>query len=245
MAATASIITSTAPVTSLNSVPVTVIAGRWKTLRPDPAKQQVYSLEPDLRKCAFPFCGGWYLNPVNLATVSFQNEEQALNAPSSFAPIYIAKINYRALGLTQDQIKKFEQEAYAGKALIRGTLSDYRVYTQGIARPVYQLLARGAWLAANGNPHLGPYLDVRSSGIVCITTPCPYYEAELINTDILSLFDRVTFERARLTREQETLAWREISQGGLFMTAVTFSFEGLAGEGTGLAATQVYFSYPK
>lgn len=212
----------------------------------DAAKnEQVYSVSPDLRRCIYPLCGGWLLNPLNIATLDFQNEEQAAANSLQFAPIYVARINYRELELTKEQIQKFEQEAHSGKALLRGRLVEIRHWTKQFRQPIYELVASGSWLAANDNTPFGPYLDVKSSGIVCITTPCPYYEAELINTNIFSLFDAVNFERARLTREQEALAWRAISEGGLFMTAVTYTFQGMAGEGTGLAATQVYFSYPK
>lgn len=209
------------------------------------AREQVYSVTPDLRRCVFPLCGGWYINPVNIATLDFQDEEQATVAPQQFAPIYVARINYKALGLSKEQIQKFEQEAYAGKALVRGYTRDVPYWTTQFRQPIKELVASGTWLAANNNPPFGPYLNVKSSGIVCITTPCPYYEAELINTSIYSLFDDLNFERARLTREQEARAWRAVAEGGLFMTAITYPFKGMAGEGTGLAATQVYFSYPK
>jgi len=211
----------------------------------DVARGQVFSVSPDLRRCIYPLCGGWHLNPVNIATLGFQNEEQATTAPAQFAPIYVARINYRALGLSKEQIQKFEQEAYAGKTLARGRLVEIRHWSKQFGQPVYELVASGTWIAANNQTPFGPYLDVKSSGIVCITTPCPYYEAELINTSIFSLFDEVTFARAGLNREQEARAWRAISEGGLFMTAVTFPFQGMAGEGTGLAATQVYFSFPR
>lgn len=215
-------------------------------ISPPAARVQTYSVQPDYRRCASPICGGWFLTPVNLATLHFQTEEEALAPPPSFAPIYVAAVDYRSLGLTPEEIARLEMQMRQGLALLRGALKPYIWPANSPStRPLNILAANGAWTAANNNRPIGSYLNVKSSGIVCITTPCPYYEAELINTSITSLFDELNFRRAELTAAQELKARRAVAEGGLVLTGFIYPFKGVAGEGKGIAATQVYFSYPK
>ncbi len=218
-----------------------------QTAIPPPSESiRTYSVQPDYRRCASPMCGGWFLTPVNLPTLHIQTEEEALAPPATLAPIYVAAVNYRALGLTPEEIAKLEAQMRQGLALLRGALRPY-VWPTGSpsTTPLNILVANGAWTAANQNRPVGSYLNVKSSGIVCITTPCPYYKAELINTSVTSLFDELNFKRAELTPEQELRARRAVAEGGLVLTGVPYPFQGVAGQGRGLAATQVYFSYPK
>ena len=209
--------------------------------KPLPHKATTYTVKPDYRKCAFPLCGGWFLTPVNQYSLQLENEDEAyqnsLLVPNT---IYVSHINYRALGVTPEQIKELETIMRSGQALLAGSANSFASFVPA-ART---FTAQAAWTSPTKTEPVGPYLNVSSSGIVCITTPCPYYKAELINSGFSSNFHELNFEKAELDREQEALAWQAISSKGLVLTGVTFVSQGMTGTGTGIAATKVFFPFP-
>lgn len=204
---------------------------------------KTYTVAKDYRRCAYPLCGGWYLTPVNQYSLTLQTEEQAIaQGPITTTPIYVARVDYRRLGLTPAQIAELEYEMESGQALLKGSITLYQ--TTSTYR-VNQLVLNNAWVGANDTEALGPYLNVTSSGIVCVTTPCPYYNAAIINTTRIYPAHELNFSRAYLDPEQVTQAWREVSSRGLVMTGVTYTSKGQTGTGTGIAATKVFFPFPK
>jgi hypothetical protein len=211
-------------------------------VKPAPDNGLTYSVKPDYRKCAFPACGGWYLTPVNQYSLQLETADDAyqnsLIAPNT---IYVAYINYRTLNLTPEQIKELEASLRSGQGLLRGTINSIST-TPVIGTKT--LVAQAAWTSPTKTDPVGPYLKVSSSGIVCITTPCPYYKAELINTAFTSNFDELVFDKAELDREQTAQAWQAVSSGGLVITGVKYDSKGQVGTGTGISATKVFFDFP-
>lgn len=214
-------------------------------ISPAPNEGSTYVVKPDYRKCAFPMCGGWFLTPVNQFSHQLEDDntayEHSLLPPKS---IYVAYIDYRRLGLTEAQIRELEARMHSEDVLLRGLLSRNGITPQNSTR-LATLHTNGAWVSANKREAYGPYLRISSTGIVCITTPCPYYKAELINTAYATVFDDLNLEKAELDREQTSRAWQAIASEGLVITGVKYESEGMTGPGTGIAATKVFFSYPE
>ena len=211
--------------------------------KPSPVRDATtYTVKPDYRKCAFPACGGWYLTPVNQYSLQLETDDEAyqhsLLLPNS---IYVSSINYRALGLTSAQIQELEAILRSGQGLIAGTVVSLASSANFAAKT---LNAQAAWTSPTKTTAVGPYLKVSSSGIVCITTPCPYFTAQIINTTYSSNFHELTFEKAELDREQEARAWQAVSSGGLVLTGVRYVSQGQVGTGTGISATKVFFTFP-
>lgn len=125
----------------------------------------------DTRKCAYPMCGGYFVKAVNQALTrcadgSMQKECHAV------------QLNARALGWSVDQLASFEAEFGQGHALVRGLLepAPAGLYT------AEQLTITEAWQGQGlRNKPLGTFYGVRSTGIVCITTPCPSLAATKLN----------------------------------------------------------------
>jgi hypothetical protein len=213
-------------------------ASAQESIKPAPENALTYSVKPDYRKCAFPLCGGWYITPVNQYSLALEDSDEAyqhsLLLPNS---IYVAYLNYKAMGLTPTQIAKLEDSLRAGQGLLRGTIKTN-------ATKFSTLAVQAAWTSPNTNPPVGTYLKVSSSGIMCITTPCPYYKADLINSLFSSNFDELVFDKAGLDKDQEARAWQAVAEGGLVLTGVKFESQGQTGTGAGISASKVYFSYP-
>ena len=209
-----------------------------------------YTVKPDYRKCAFPMCGGWFLTPVNQYSIQLQTEDEAYQSAALLPnSIYVAYINYKRLGLTKKQIAELDAAIQSEQVLLRGTVTDSPATSRALT-PIKTLVANGAWVAANKSPAVGPYLKISSTGIVCITTPCPYFNAALINSNYTTQFHDLSLEKAALDREQEAQAWQAISTSGLVITGTTYVTTGFdetgaePGKGIGIAATKVFFAFP-
>ncbi len=214
--------------------------------RPAPNEGATYVVTPDYRKCAFPACGGWFLTPVN--QLSHQLEDEATAYENSLVAaarsIYVSHINYRRLGLNDEQIRELEERMHGEQVLLRGVLNASTIAPQ---HPTHlrTLNVSGAWVSANKVDAFGPFLRISSTGIVCITTPCPYYKAEILNTSFSTIFHDLNLEKAQLDREQTGRAWQAIASEGLVITGITYDYQGMTGPGTGVAATKVFFSFPE
>jgi hypothetical protein len=209
-----------------------------------------YIVKPDYRKCAFPLCGGWFLTPVNQYSLHLETEDEAYqNAALLPNSIYVSYINYKRLGLTEKQIAELETAIHSEQALLRGTVTNSPISGNIITR-TKTLVANGAWVGANKSTPVGPYLKISSTGIVCITTPCPYFKAALINSNYSSEFHDLSLEKSMLDGEQEAQAWQAISTDGLVITGTTYESTGFdetgaaPGKGIGIAATKVFFAFP-
>lgn len=220
-----------------------------KIISPEPTGT-TYIVKPDYRKCAFPMCGGWFLTPVNQYSIQLQTEDEAYQSAALLPnSIYVAYINYKRLGLTEKQIAELDSAIHSEQALLRGTVINSPISGRVTTRSK-TLVANGAWVGANKNTPVGPYLKISSTGIVCITTPCPYFKAALINSGYTSEFHDLSLEKAALDREQEAQAWQAISTDGLVITGTTYETTGFdetgakPGKGLGIAATKVFFAFP-
>lgn len=210
----------------------------------------IYSVKPDYRKCAFPLCGGWHLTPVNQYSLQPQTEEEAYDSltllPNS---IYVSYLNFKALGLKKKHIEELQGFIHTQTVLLRGHITSTKTTSKNSAK-MNTLNANGAWVSANNKDPIGPYQKITSTGIICITTPCPYFKTQFLNTDYSSQIDDITLDAAELTETQLAAAWEAISTNGLIMTGTTYHFTGFdetgaePGIGTGVKATQVFFSYP-
>ena len=200
-----------------------------------------YTIQPDYRLCPAPTCGGWWLTKVNQYSVTPSDELLSGSiTPIVPNPIHVTKIDYTALRLNPSQILVFENNIRAGRAFIRGVVAPYTVQNYRLNL----LKATGTWRAVNDTVASGPYMNVRSTGIVCITTPCPYYEAQLLNIGYRTFVHELDFKRSELTDKQLQVAWSEVAGKGLIMTGLRYSSQGQTGTGLGVAATRVFFSFP-
>ena len=120
-----------------------------------------YSFRRDLRKCASPRCGGYFLKLVNerrtrCADYRFQSE------------CYVASIDWNG-----------ETEPDSDRGLLRGTIRTGRDQNRGFG--VFRVSE--VWHAASAHQPAGMFFRVRDRGIRCIAAPCPtHHEARLNST---------------------------------------------------------------
>lgn len=116
-----------------------------------------YSFRRDLRKCASPRCGGFFVKLVNqtrtrCADNRFQSE------------CYVADIDWGG-----------QTEPDNDRGLLRGTIRRQGEF--GVLR------VSEIWQAASDNKPAGMFFRVRDRGVRCIAAPCPtHHEARLNST---------------------------------------------------------------
>ena len=120
-----------------------------------------YTFRRDLRRCASPRCGGYFVKLVN--------ERRTRCADNRFqAECYVATIDWNG-----------EAEPESDRGLLRGTIRPGRDQFRGFG--VFRVAE--VWNAASANQPAGTFFRVRDRGIRCIAAPCPtHHEARLNST---------------------------------------------------------------
>ena len=116
-----------------------------------------YSFRQDLRKCASPRCGGFFVKLVNQSrTRCADNRLQS--------ECYVASIDWNG-----------QTELDNNQGLLRGTIRRQGEF--GVFR------VSEVWKAASDTKPAGMFFRVRDRGVRCIAAPCPtHHEAQLNST---------------------------------------------------------------
>lgn len=121
-----------------------------------------YTIRRDVRRCASPMCGGYFIRLVNQARMRCANGR-------SMPECYVATIEWN--GLPQPD---------KDGAVVRGSVS-----TRGDRRGRFGVLrAREVWLPASDNQPAGVFFRVRDRGIRCIAAPCETHHEAKLNASV-------------------------------------------------------------
>ncbi len=126
----------------------------------------------DLRKCASPMCGGFFVKRVNQAKTycadgSYQTE------------CYVAKVDYAGTKLDETEASDFNAKFEAKHGLIRATTTTSTI----LGHKVATLKATEAWeAAAQADVDDVVFYRAFDNGIRCIKAPCPSQSAAKLNT---------------------------------------------------------------
>ncbi|HMI90900.1 MAG TPA: DUF6748 domain-containing protein [Polyangiales bacterium] len=198
---------------------------------PDSAETSTFLIvtRQDTRRCAYPLCGGYFVKRVNhrltrCADGAWRTECHAVD------------LDFSATGLTPEQSSSFEGTFGAGLGLVRGELEQRDV---GAASPADTLVVSGAWEGQGPNRPSGDFFRLTSTGILCITFPCPSFSGALLNTQRTRTFNSVDLGAAGAPDEAVDLAYQAID-GGVLAAGRTVRIVGPAGRGFDFVASQFY-----
>jgi len=200
------------------------------TIKPTPLtpalKDSYFTIRPDFRRCVSPVCGGWFVNPVNLRAM------KCLDG-SIKQECYVGADKINIPGLSITQISELRQAMSESKALIRGNLSA--VVDYGL------LQINDAWLSASDQAPKGRFVSITDNGIRCITTPCPSYDAQILNRHLVKSLASYDLSAVEASDEQLAAAQAAVnSKDGLPMAGRFVEVMGPAGSAQGIAANQFY-----
>lgn len=178
-----------------------------------------YTIRRDLRRCASPMCGGYFIKLVNerrtpCANGRYMNE------------CYVATIEWNGL-----------PEPDRLGALVRGSLS-----TRGNRRGQFGVLhAREVWLPAGNGQPAGTYFRVKDRGVRCIAAPCETHHQARLNSTIHRNIAGVDLSGAGATDKAESDAQAAMTQpDGVLVVGVNTRVTGPAGRSQMLKATQFF-----
>lgn len=193
-----------------------------------------YTVTTDLRKCAWPVCGGWNVSRVNRSwTLCHDNVWRA--------SCYVVDFDLAGdLGLSADDAAALEGAMRAGEVLVRGRLQA-RGYN---GKRLGHFKASEGWRAAGGSGAKGTFYKVTDKQLVCITQPCPSLHQAQLNSTLSQEIHSLSIDSADQVQGDALLntAYLAMEQGPVIVagtnTAFTHPLTGL--EGTNLAGAQLY-----
>ncbi|EGG18234.1 hypothetical protein DFA_03721 [Cavenderia fasciculata] len=118
------------------------------------------SIRRDFRKCAYPMCGGYFIQTIN------SNSEQ----------VYVATVAFES---NQPINKSVVLESYGKSVIVNGYTrsSSQRGYKEFVVKTAHVSMEYEGIGEAKGN-----FYFFKSTGIMCIKAPCPSTSATELNT---------------------------------------------------------------
>jgi hypothetical protein len=189
---------------------------------------------PDLRKCAYPFCGGYYVKAVNQLLTRCADGSRKTEC-------HAVQLDTAALGWTDEQRAAFDASFSQGQALVRGTLAQGSI--QSIKADV--LTVSEAWQAQVLKKPAGTFFGVKSTGIVCITAPCPSFGATVLNSSAAAGNPDLDLSSSGASDEALQAASKALGSTGILaagkLVPVSYpSYNGSVRRGTKLVASEFY-----
>jgi hypothetical protein len=203
---------------SVQSRVVTPAAVAAPVARPEPPANEnatFYTIRPDMRKCASPMCGGYFIKRVNQSLTMCANGR---NSPEC----YVASIDWNGAS-----------EVDPKRALLRGTLE-----TKGDRNGKYGVFkVSEAWQALNDGSPSSEFYRVRDLGLRCIAAPCETHNAAKLNTTFSRNIAGVSLP---VKEQSEDVSKSVTSQQGILVSGSLADVSGPAGHSKTLNATLVY-----
>ncbi|WP_437780165.1 DUF6748 domain-containing protein [Sorangium sp. So ce1097] len=198
-----------------------------------PVADYFIATRQDTRRCVAPLCGGHFVARVNTSVArcadgTWQEE------------CHMFELDLSKLGLDRSTEAKARAAFGAGDALVRGELAQVEL-DELPAYPADVLVASEIWIGATGNTPEGHFSRVESTGIVCVTYPCPSFLERSLNTNLSGSLDGIDLAASGgATSEQIEHGMRELSAGGLLVAGRHAVITGPAGSMNHLDATEFY-----
>ena len=138
------------------------------------ASSSYLTLRRDVRRCASPLCGGFFVSRVNRLTTPCADGSRA-------SECYVSALDLSALGLSDEQAALVQNAPE--NVVLRGEIVPESTDVGELGR----LQVSEAWQGHADATATGAFLRVRSNGVVCITNPCLSLTAELLNSRLPSV----------------------------------------------------------
>ena len=178
-----------------------------------------YTFRRDLRRCASPQCGGYFIKAVNQSRTRCSNNRYQ-------SECYVASIEWGA-----------QAEPQNDRPLLRGTLrpGGKRWGRLGVLR------VSEVWEAASANQPSGTFYRVRDRGIRCIAAPCPTHHEVRLNSTASRNVAGVDLAGAGAPDNTMSEANAAMTaQAGILVSGSHAPVTGPAGRSQMLKATQFY-----
>lgn len=190
-----------------------------------------FALRADLRKCAFPACGGDFLSRLNRSTTVCHDGRTATEG------CYTPELDWSESGLDADARARVRTHDLG--VIVRGRFA--RNGTTKATAALGRFIITEAWLAETDAAASGVFVKVLDNGIRCIAAPCPSLTEKGLNTSRAVDIAEVDFTDAQLADAQlEAAIGAMFSPSGVIVAGDRFDFKLAGRKGKGRTATAVY-----
>jgi uncharacterized protein DUF6748 len=183
-----------------------------------------FSISADMRKCASPACGGYFLSRLNRTTTTCV--DHSVDA-SCYAPV-LDWSETNLVSTEQDKLVDAARRttAAAPVAVVRGRFAPTN---SGPQPQLGRFIVTEAWVSeSDAAPH-GVFVKVEDAGIRCITAPCESLVERALNTSRSALIAEVDYAEAGLTdRQVEGFHDALFSPSGIIVAGDRFTVDGRA-----------------
>ena len=190
-----------------------------------------YQVTRDMRRCASPYCGGFWVSRINRTDTRCADGSYA-------ASCYVAEMKWSGLGLNDDTIDRVTGAATAGKAVMRGTVGQ-KDFGAGIGK-LGEFRPSEAWIGQGPNAPSGPFAKVEEIGVRCFTTPCNTFREKKLNSSATASIAELGWDHSGATDAQIGNAITELFVRDLIIAGDRYSVRGPGGTGKARTVTQFY-----
>jgi hypothetical protein len=197
-----------------------------------------FSIKSDVRRCAFPYCGGYHLSRVNRSTTVCHDRTKAESC-------YTPELDWSESGLSPETQYKLTTAAAQGSlgstvtALVRGRFAP--TGTDKLGAELGRFIVTEAWLNLSGAETDGVFVKLHDNGLRCIAAPCPSTGEKGLNTSRGANIADVDFSPSGLADEQIGEVTHEMFEpSGLIIAGNRFNYEIGGRSGKGRTATAVF-----
>lgn len=170
------------------------------------------TIRQDIRRCASPMCGGYFVSRVNRANLRCADGHLSKEC-------YVAEIDWSTTGLSSDQIdgaRAALQPLFRGDIVARqyGDIGEF-----GVLAPTE------VWAANNDLEPYGVFAHVTDSGIRCITTPCDSLHEAKLNAALEADIAELDFWASDASEDEISKAYDAIGAGdGILISGYRYWF---------------------
>ena len=191
-----------------------------KSSQPIDRTSTFYSARRDVRRCASPLCGGYFVRRVNTASTRCADGRFRREC-------YVAEIVWPSQLMMDSDFK-----------LVRGTIVARRYEGFG---SFGELRVTDSWTSLGRNPPVGTFYLVRDRGVRCIAAPCPTHQEMKLNSSFSRNIAGVNLEGVTLyPNSMATITAAMTGPHGLIVAGHDVPMTGPGGKLFELRATQVY-----
>jgi hypothetical protein len=180
---------------------------------------------PDVRKCAYPMCGGWFVERVNHAKTRCSDGTMQTEC-------HVVDLDLGALGLSDEEAAKFDETYAQGFGLVRGDIQS--------VDNADTLIATEAWVAMAASQPSGTFYRVEDTGVKCITTPCPSFHEYKLDSKVNASLAEIDLAASGANDKQVEAGFEALFTSGILVAGFHEKVTGPAGSAKGLVATEFY-----
>ncbi|HEY8223939.1 MAG TPA: DUF6748 domain-containing protein [Pyrinomonadaceae bacterium] len=179
-----------------------------------------FTLRPDLRRCASPMCGGYFVRRVNGSRTLCANNRYA-------GECYVSEIDWNGHGEVEPERALLRGEIVSSTHQRFGKLGRFRV--------------RESWQAATDGRPTAEFFRVRDLGVRCITHPCLTHHEARLNSTVAQKIAGVELNKVGASDALVQEAFTGLtSPEGILVSGTLRRVTGPAGSASTLDASQFY-----